>query len=462
MVPTASGAHALQTSVRHRGAVELRFIAWAFWHAGLNTRTAALHPLFDQGARASELLRRLPLRAGQTQLRHLPSYERWMVEIASQGDDSARWRHPSVSYVTHAAQAAVVPTLLVGGWYDSYTRAEFELFEAMRGRGAPVHLLMGPWTHQGMVQEESFAGDVDFGPAAAPPPYVRLNLDFFDEQLRGGPAVMPAPIRIFVMGGGPGTRTPEGKLLHGGRWRDEQEWPLARTRWTTLHLHGDGALRAELAAGCSHYNVDPNDPVPTIGGNLSSLADLLPLEPGTTPPPYMDRDRVQDLVPAGGFDQRDVYGRALAGRDDVLVFQTEPLGTPIEITGPVTAVLWVSTEAADTDVTAKLVDVYPDGYALNLTDSIVRLRYREGDMAIPSTPGEVVKVEVELYPTSNVFSPGHRIRLDVSGSSFPRFDPNPGTGDPLWTEERRVVQRNALWHDAEHPSHLLLPVIPAA
>lgn len=459
MVPMQSGFHALETSVRHHGAVELRFVAWAFWHSAQNTRTADVHPLLDAAPRVSELFQHLPLRRGETQLRHVPAYERWALEIASSGDLNERWSHPSVSYREHVASAAHVPTLLVGGWYDSYTRAEFQLFASMRERGIPVRLLIGPWTHGAVTLEQSLAGDLDLGPAAVLN-YHQLHLEHFDAVLRGKEQEQRAPIRIFVMGGGPATRTPQGRLLHGGSWRDEHEWPLARTSWTTLHLHGDGSLRDELSSGSTSFVVDPDDPVPTVGGNLSSLMDLLPPLPGTAPP-IVQMERMRDLVPNGGWDQRDRNGRALADRDDVLVFQTAPLEYALEVTGPIIVRLWVSSDAVDTDVTAKLVDVFPDGYALNLTDSILRLRHRQGETTVPYVPGTVVPLELELYPTSNIFEAGHRIRLDISGSNFPRFDPNPGTGEALWAQTHRVRQTNTIWHDPDHPSHLLLPVIPS-
>jgi putative CocE/NonD family hydrolase len=185
-------------------------------------------------------------------------------------------------------------------------------------------------------------------------------------------------------------------------------------------------------------------------------------------------ERRYDLLAAGGFDQReraDVFGckppyLPLSSRADVLTFETPPLAAATEVTGPITVALWVTSTAADTDFTAKLIDVYPpsrwypQGYALNLTDSILRLRYREGDTEVPYQPGEIVKIEIELYPTSNLFAAGHRIRLDISSSNFPRFDVNPNTGDPLWRERRRRTCENTVFHDSARPSHVVLPVIP--
>lgn len=483
MVPTMSGARAHETTVRHGGTLELRFVAWAFWHSALNRRadrpdwvTAAL----NLGAPTmGDWLTALPLRPGVTQLSLVPAYERWALDIATRGDFDERWQHESVYPVGHVDASPAVPTLFVGGWYDSYTRASFQLWEAFGGRGAPTRLLMGPWVHGGRAMELTYAGDVEFGLDAALPSFLDVHLDWFDHWLRGVDRGLDdaAPIRLFVMGGGGGHRAANGRLFHGGGWRDEHEWPLARTQWQQLHLHGDGTLDAE-PSGVEHdattYQFNPADPVPTIGGNMSSFADLGPLPPGVADPRFAAQTQLRaDLVTPGGYDQverPEVHGcrpphLPLAARADVLMFTTEPLPEPVEVTGPIRVVLWVSSTAPDTDFTAKLIDVYPPspwyphGYALNLTDSIMRLRYREGPVAVDYEPGEVVRIEIALYPTSNLFDAGHRIRLDVSSSNFPRFDVNPNTGDPLWTERVRRVAENTIHHDRDRPSHVVLPVI---
>ena len=177
----------------------------------------------------------------------------------------------------------------------------------------------------------------------------------------------------------------------------------------------------------------------------------------------------------GGFDQREAAGfygcRApylpLGSRADVLVFQTAPLAEAVEVTGPIEVHLWVATTVVDTDFTAKLIDVYPPspwyplGYALNLTDSVARLRYRNGrERSELVKPGELVQVTITLYPTSNLFMPGHRIRLDVSSSNFPRFDVNPNTGEAIGRERRRVVADNTVFHERERPSRVVVPIVP--
>jgi putative CocE/NonD family hydrolase len=226
-----------------------------------------------------------------------------------------------------------------------------------------------------------------------------------------------------------------------------------------LYLNARGGLEPAAPSssddelGATSYDFDPASPVPTIGGGISAA---------------------DEVMIAGGFDQR-LDPRFLGGDDelplssrpDVVSFQTEPLPDPIAAVGPVQVTLWVSSSAPDTDFTAKLLDVhpagpdYPRGYALNLCDSIVRARYRsDRAVAEPMEPGEPYEVSITLYPTANLFAAGHRIRLDVSSSNFPRFDVNPNTGEPLGTSRSRDVAHNAVHHAPKRPSHLVLWVVP--
>jgi putative CocE/NonD family hydrolase len=490
MVPNMSGSDAHESSVRQGGALELRFLAWAYWHSAYNTQAALCHapfvnPALNFGAPPfGEWLKRMPVRPGQTQLALVPPYERWAFEILTRADYDEYWRHPSLNPRLHWDRFPDAPILFVGGWYDSYTRATFDnvVGLAARKRG-PIRALVGPWTHGITTPELTYAGDVEFGPEAALASFDEVHLRWFDRWLRGVDNGLDteAPLRLFVMGGGSGQRAGSGRLLHGGRWRDEREWPLARTAFTSFHLHGDGALRREPPteeASQTTYRFDPANPVPSIGGNVSSLRETLPLPPGIVDPTFAGRgQRAQDIMRAGGFDQREsaeFFGcrppyLPLGSRPDVLVFQTDPLREPLEVTGPIEVELWVATSALDTDFTAKLIDLYPPspwypyGYALNLSDSIQRVRYRNGrERGELARPDEVVRVRITLYPTSNLFMPGHRIRLDISSSNFPRFDVNPNTGEPIGRDRRRVVADNTVLHERAHPSRIVLPLIPGA
>jgi putative CocE/NonD family hydrolase len=269
-------------------------------------------------------------------------------------------------------------------------------------------------------------------------------------------------VRIFVMGTGDGRKDDQGRLNHGGYWRDEQEWPPARAIPTKHYLTAGGHLTTVVpkaadgdAVGTTSFTFDPENPVPTIGGNISS---------GT------------NIMLQGAWDQRGgphVWNWPkpipLSARNDVVIFQSEPLADDVEVTGEIEVNLWISSTAVDTDFTAKLIDVYPPssdfpgGFDLNIGDGIARARFRDSlQTETLMTPGEVYPITVKLYPTSNVFKRGHRIRVDVSSSNFPRFDVNPNTGEPL-AEHRRVESCvNTIHHDRDRPSHILLPIVPKA
>jgi hypothetical protein len=253
-----------ESSVRHGGALELRFLAWAFWHSAYNTQAALTAPrrvqaALDQGApRFCDWLERLPSAPAL-----VPPYEQWALEILPRADYDDYWKHPSVNPRVHWDRFPDMPILLVGGWYDSYTRATFQNFVGLGAGGRrPVGALMGPWTHGGRTMELSYAGDVEFGHDAALPSFDELHRRWFDRWLRGVDNSLDAeaPLRLFVMGGGSGRRSGAGRLVHGGHWRDEPEWPLACTRFTDFYLHGDGSLTTDPpreASSATTYRFDP-------------------------------------------------------------------------------------------------------------------------------------------------------------------------------------------------------------
>ena len=225
-------------------------------------------------------------------------------------------------------------------------------------------------------------------------------------------------------------------------WRDENEWPLARTRYTPYYFHSQGGANSAAGDGtlsqavpgeetADTYVYDPADPVPTRGGNTL-------------------------IIPIGVQDQRNVETR-----QDVLVYTGEPLSEPLEVTGPIVVSLFAATNAPDTDFTAKLVDVRPDGYARNLADGIVRGRYRASrTFPTPLQPGVVTEFPIDLWATSHVFLPRHRIRVEISSSNFPRFDRNLNTGEDQATGSQFQPASQTIFHDSRYPSHILLPVIP--
>ncbi len=448
------------SSMRQNGALELRFMIYAFRMATTSREAladATLKAALDADfARVGEWLTRTPYRKGSSALRFLPSYEQWVLDLLGEGDFNEYWKQRGYAIDHYYDEHADVPTIYLGGWYDTYTRGTTANYVALSKRmESPQHLLMGPWTHGGWGN--SFAGDVDFGQESVLDDYDGYRLRWFDRWLKGidNGVDREKPVRIFVMGGGDGRRNREGRLNYMGVWRDVEDWPLHGTRFTPYYLHQDGSIGEDLPepSDPSRYTFDPRDPVPTVGGNLSAGDPILV---------------------AGAYDQRGdsrFYGcrdsLPLSARSDVLVFQTPELKEPLEVTGPLTMKLWASSSATDTDFTVKLIDAhpqnedYPDGFAQIITDSIVRGRYRNSrDTPELMSPGEIHELEIVMYPTSTVFGAGHRIRVDVSSSNFPRFDINPNTGGPLGRERRVVLAENAVFHDPEHPSHIVLPIIP--
>ncbi|MDP2858486.1 MAG: CocE/NonD family hydrolase [Bacillota bacterium] len=399
-------------------------------------------------------LHALPLKKGHNPFSVIPSYEDDILDVLQKSEWSETFLGVAFDVTPYYDEYSDADVCLIGGWYDSHSISTVEGFRNLRARKrSQVSMIMGPYKHGAKNLESSSAGDVDFGPRAAMD-YNAVRLHWFDMTLKGLPFDEKPPVRIFVMGGGTGRKTPEGRLHHGGAWRYEHEWPIGRAEVTPFYLHAGGGLSRSFpeASSPTAYSFDPKDPVPTIGGPVSAA---------------------ENVMPGGGFDQvchAGVFGAKdslpLAARHDVCVFQTAPLAEDTEVTGVSEVVLYASSDCPDTDFTVKLIDVYPPnedyppGYALNIQDSIIRARYRNRKEPPEFiAPGQAYPFRIPLFPTSNVFKKGHWIRLDISSSNFPRFDVNPNTGEPLGQNTTWRVAMNSVYHDEEHPSHVLLPVV---
>jgi uncharacterized protein len=454
-------ANSWRGGIRQTGAFELKQATWAHKQALLSPEAEA-DPVLRAGLEAEDIrdwFTRMPWKPGHSPLRLHPDYEAYLFEQWTHGAFDDFWKQLGIwaeGYHDRYSRAACVH---MSSWYDPYPVTATSNYMGLKraGRG-PQRLILGPWTHGNRSQR--VFGDVDFGPDAPIDSWAgdwrAYRLRFFDHVIKGAPFDEP-PVRLFVMGGGSGTRTAEGHLDHGGRWISVEDWPPPGVRFTPYHLHGDMRLDpAPPADGAAPlaYDYDPARPVPTIGGNLTSL---------------------DPVAVGGGFDQ--VEGPAffgceppylpLASRPDVLAFQTAPLDAAVRIAGPVEAELWVATDGPDTDFTAKLIDVYPPsadyprGYAMILTDGIVRLRYAE-DPANPRLrePGEIVRIKLDMFPTANLFQAGHRIRIDISSSNFPKYDANPNTGEAEGKAIRKRIAVNTVFVDAGRPSQVVLPILP--
>jgi len=410
--------------MRDGGVLQLQNVMNFIWLGNRTNQTITQDGPIDM----EQVLRRLPLFTALDDIVDRPFYR----EIIQHDCFDEFWK--AYSMKGRYAECET-PAYFQTGWYDNLVHEGFKCFrgwseqariEQARKRSK---LLVGPWPHNPLGDARGF-GDVDFGPDAQMD-LIAEHLRWFDQRLRGKETGIDdePPIRIFVMG--------------ENVWRFEWEWPLARTQFTRLYLHSGGRANSWFGDGrlstvspesepFDTYTYDPNDPVPTHGGPSMFAENRGPL------------DR-----------------RSIERRDDVLVYTTEPLTAEMEVTGPVELTLYAASSAPDTDFTAALIDVYSDGKAIILTDGIIRARYRKS-FEKPSLieTGRIYEYKITLWETSNLFKAGHQIRLEISSSNFPRFDRNQNTGRKPGMDAKIAVAGQSIYHEAEHPSHLILPVIP--
>jgi len=329
-----------------------------------------------------------------------------------------------------------VPALHVTGWYDDVQPGTLRNFEQMTradvGGAARTEqrLVVGPWDHSLTQVRGRHLGAIDFGPDSN----FDLNayeVSFLSRHLKGQPSVADdPPVRIFVMG--------------ANTWRDEEEWPLARTSWTPYYLSSGGAANSKQGDGILSRGAAPRD---------TADRDSFIYDPGN-PAPFITSPTSSQI---GGPDDYSI----IEDRDDILVYSTVPLENEIEVTGPVRVLLFASSSAVETDFVARLIDVHPNGFCQRLSDGLARSRYREGMRTeLEIEPGSVYQFEIDIWSTSQVFLPGHQIRLEVTSSAYPKYDPNTNTGVPAATATSFVRAKNVVWHSAEFPSALILPEIP--
>ena len=418
------------------GAFQLALSLMAALTFETNLATASFGGVFDQG----RLFRHLPLIDLDVQLigKKISWWRDWLEhpvydQFWSELDSTKKYKEIDV------------PVFMRCGWFDAFPSGMFRLWQGLKTHGKTKRsrqyprLLMGPWSHQEPIS--SRLGDLEFGSNS----YLNLIeeekrwFDFWLCDIENGISDEP-PLKLFLMG--------------ANEWRLENEWPLKRTLFTPFFFHsggqanslnGDGLLSTEKPGNekTDHFTYDPNDPVPSIGGNLSTSSWSWTIS------------AEEPLVP-GPVDQR-----VIEKRDDILVYTTEELQLDLEVTGPVVVILFAASSAPDTDFTAKLIDVYPHSASIVMAEGIIRARYREGFLKTELIqPNTIYQYKIELYPTSNLFKKGHRIRVDISSSNFPRFSRNLNTGEDVATGTRMQSANQTIYHDHLHPSHIILPIIP--
>lgn len=323
------------------------------------------------------------------------------------------------------------PAFIRTGWFDLFVADVFELFNGLRHHGGDettrryTRILVGPWPHE---INQRVVGEEDFGETASVADMYEQEIAFIDQFTAGksGYDLESAPVRLFIMG--------------TNEWRDEHEWPLARTRWTDFFLASDGPAntlngRGRLAAvptgDPDRFHYDPESPVPTLGG-------------------------AWDFTNVGPHDQTQIESR-----DDVLVYTSEELSEATEVIGPIVVHLFAASSAVDTDFTAKLVDLRADGRPMSVTDGIVRAQYRHQHGPTEQLiPGDVYEFTIQCNPTAYCFKKGHQIRLEISSSNFPAFSRNRNTGEPVGPMGEMKIAQQTIFHSAKHPSRIVLPIIP--
>ncbi|MEO6908912.1 MAG: CocE/NonD family hydrolase, partial [Abditibacteriaceae bacterium] len=383
-----------------------------------------LLPFYDVPA----ALRQLPLGTLEEKMgcRPSPAFRNLLKHTTpDEHYDAWRWQD--------SLKETTVPTLITGGWYDYYAGSAFLDFAALQSApnaqvAASHRLIVGPWTHG--LRYSSQLGEFDFGSNATQED--DHNIRWLDCLLKGGSSedFQKAPIRIFVMG--------------ENIWRDDWEWPLARTKWTPFYLRDGGVLSSQIPQNeeTDEYVYDPENPVPTTGGN-HSVGDWTP--------------GLYEICQVGPYEQSRVETR-----DDVLVYTGEVLECDVEVTGPIIVTLFAASSAPDTDWVARLCDVYPDGKSFNITEGVIRAAFQKRDWNHPQPiePGRIYEYTINLHATSNVFKKGHRIRLQITSSNFPLWARNLNTGEPYATGTQMQVAHQTIYHDTAHPSHIILPLIP--
>ena len=405
---------------------------------------AGAEPLKESVKNTAAWLSLPPQKRGEV-LRAFPSYQKVYEDYYNHPEFDAYWNQPGFYTAGYYKEMKDIPMMFVSGWYDYFAEGVLENFSSLAHlQKTPKKLLMGPWPHG---TGKATCGDVAYGGAAAVD-VDALAVDWFNRWLKDQAlrTVGPEAVRFFRMGGGDGSRTGDGLLAHGGEWLTSSSWPPAELVPTKYYLRTDHVLSLAKpgAETPSQYVSDPDHPVPSGGGRYGGgISGLLCGQNQVCSPKVLG---CSDSLP-------------LDRRQDVLSFLTGPLDSPVEVTGKARSVLWVSSDAVDTDFTAKLMDVYPDGYALILAEGQIRARYREGfEKSVLMKPGKAYMVEIDLESTSNLFQKGHRIRLDVSSSNYPAREANPNTGEPAGSWTHRMKAQNTVYNDGKRASYVLLPM----
>ncbi|NUT77639.1 CocE/NonD family hydrolase [Pseudomonas sp. C1C7] len=457
-------ANAFHCGIRQGGAFELKQVTWAYKQAK-ESPTAKADPHLRASLEKEDIhqwFANMPWQSGHSPLRHAPEYEDYLLDQWRRGNYDSYWQQLGLCADHYRSTIPDIPVLHMSSWYDAYVSSTLDNFNAfIRHGNAPQRLIMGPWLHGD--RNITHSGDAEYGLTAAFDGHVEddwlaCRLRWFETHLLQASSTTPPPqqVQVFIMGGGSGRKDVNQRIDHGGEWLTTSRWPLPGSQQMTLHFHADGVLREDAPEKSTRktYQADPLNPVPTIGGALTSGAPVFA---------------------GGAYDQREssrFFGARgdneyLSDRPDVLSFETNPLSADLVVAGSIEFELWVETDGLDTDFTAKLIDVYPpstdypEGFAMNITDGIIRCRYRDSwSDPTPTVPGLCFKVSITPFATCNRFKAGHRLRVDIASSNFPRFDVNPNSGEPQGQAVHKRVALNTVHMSRERPSRVSMAVLP--
>ncbi|WP_298349385.1 CocE/NonD family hydrolase [Ferrimicrobium sp.] len=456
-------ASAYEAGCRQGGAFELKQVTWAIRHAAKSREAAIVAP---SAADLSEdeiwvWIRLWPWEKGKSPISYAPSYEEYLLEQNAESSFTNYWKQVGLYGRGYYSQFPDVPSVHISGWYDPYTMTAVDNFSGLsRAKTSAVYLVLGPWTHG--ARSTTHAGEVDFGSASTlesrfAPNYLAFRQRWFRSLVSGSSQdLFSAAVEFFLMGGGGGRLTDAGRLFHGGRWETSPQWPPVGVESNSWYLHPGGVLspqNPDVDEDYVEYEYDPRRPFPTVGGAITSG---------------------EPLMRGGAYDQVWVVRNGsskkavtvpLELREDSVCFESEPLLTDVAVVGRPSLHLWISSSATDTDLYWKLLDVYPPssshphGFAMNITDAIFRCRYRDGfENPQAMVPNVVYPLVVQAPDTANLFCRGHRIRILIASSNFPRFDINRN----VWPDEHRsrisIVARNRVHLGGRFSSHVELPV----
>ena len=462
-VDSGGFSNSYQGGIRQGGAFELKQATWAFRNAQESPEIAndpEKKKAFEE-IDLKEWFKKMPWQKGNSPLSIAPEYESYLFEQWSHGNFDDYWKQAGIYAEGFYQDFPDIPQLYMSAWYDPYPRTASENYIGLsKTKKSPIYLVLGPWIHG--TRSRSYHGEVDFGKSAIldnsiAKDYFEFRLSFFDYWLKGikNDFQNESKVKIFVMGGGSGKKNSDGRLEHGGYWKKGNDYPFPGTKFTKYFLDEKGLLSAQnppKKVKSLTYQYDPKNPVPTIGGAITSGR------------PLMEGGAYHQKEGEKFYGSKEPY-QPISERKDILVFQTPVLEKDIEIAGPIESQLWISSDCPDTDFTIKLIDVYPpsddypEGFAMNLTDGIIRVRYRNSwEKPEWMKPGQVYPIKIEAFPTANLFKKGHKIRIDISSSNFPHFDLNFNTGEPEGQATHSKIANNTIYLGDKQASYISLPI----